>query len=75
MDWTMIAGFVALAALMVGMFRDVKGDIRDVRNDNREIRQDFGRRLDDLRAETREQVREPAYRVPRAVGEVAYRDL
>ena len=51
----MIAGFVALAALMVGLLRDVKGDIRDVRNDNWEIRQDFGRRLDDLQAETREQ--------------------
>ena len=31
MDWTMTGGFVALAALMVGLFRDVKGDVRAVR--------------------------------------------
>ena len=37
MDWTMIGGFVALAALMVGLFRDVKGDVRDLSNDNRQL--------------------------------------
>ena len=43
MDWTMIGGLVALAALMVGLFRDL-------RNDNRELRRDF----EDLRTETRQ---------------------
>lgn len=40
MDWTLISGFVALAALMVGLFRDVK--------------RDTGKRIDDLRTEMRE---------------------
>ena len=43
MDWAMMGGFVALAALMVGLFRDL-------RNDNRQLR----REVDDLRTETRE---------------------
>ena len=52
MDWTMIGGFVALAALMVGLFRDVKGDVRDLRNDNRQLRRD----VDDLRTDARQWV-------------------
>ena len=50
MDWTMIGGFVALAALMVGLFRDLRSDVSDIRNDNRELRRDF----EDLRTETRQ---------------------
>ena len=54
MDWTLIGGFVALAALMVGLIRDVKGDVRDLRNDNRELRRDFEELRTDLRAEMRQ---------------------
>ena len=54
MDWTMIGGFVALAALMVGLLRDVKGDIRDLRSDNRQLRRDFDELRTDLRAEMRQ---------------------
>ena len=61
MDWTMLGGFVALAALMVGLFRDVKSDVRDlrsdvsdIRNDNRELRRDFEDLRTDLRAEMRQ---------------------
>ena len=54
MDWTMIGGFVALAALMVGLLRDVKGDVRDLRNDNRQLRRDFEDLRTDLRAEMRQ---------------------
>ena len=50
----MIGGFVALATLLVGLFRDVKGDVRDLRSDNRELRRDFAKGLDDLRVETRQ---------------------
>ena len=52
MDWTLIGGFVALAALMVGLIRDVKGDVRDLRNDNRQLRRD----VDDLRTDARQWV-------------------
>ena len=47
MDWTMIGGFVALAALIVGLFRDL-------RNDNRQLRRDFEDLRTDLRAEMRQ---------------------
>ena len=50
MDWTTLGGFVVLAALMVGLFRDLKGDVRDLRNDNRQLRRDF----ENLRTETRQ---------------------
>ena len=50
MDWTTLGGFVALAALIVGLFRDLKADVRDLRNDNRELRRDF----ENLRTETRQ---------------------
>ena len=57
MDWTMIGGFVALAALIVGLLRDVKGDIRDLRRDVGDLRTDLRAEmrqgLDDLRAENR----------------------
>ena len=59
----MIAGFVALAALMVGLLRDVKGDVRDVRNDKPGDQQDFGRRFDNLRAETRDAILQIGQRV------------
>ena len=54
MDWTMIGGFVALAALMVGLFRDVKGDVRDLRRDVDDLRTDARQWVDDLRTETRQ---------------------
>ena len=54
MDWTTLGGFVALAALIVGLFRDLKGDVRDLRNDNRELRRDFDDLRTDLRAEMRQ---------------------
>ena len=47
MDWTLIGGFVALAALIVGLFRDL-------RNDNRQLRRDFDDLRTDLRAEMRQ---------------------
>ena len=64
MDWTLISGFVALAALMVGLFRDVKRDTGkrydDLRTEMREgfahLNQridDTGKRIDDLRTEMR----------------------
>ena len=61
MDWTMMGGFVALAALVVGLFRDVKGDVRAVRvdlgrrfDDSREALAQTNKRIDDFRAENRE---------------------
>ena len=53
MDWTLIGGFVALAALIVGLLRDVKGDVRDIRRDVGDLRTDARQWVDDLRTETR----------------------
>ena len=48
---------MALAALMVGLFRDVKGDVRELRRDfeallteTREAHAQTGKRLDDVHA-------------------------
>ena len=65
MEWTMIGGFIALAALIVGLLRDIKSDVRDLGNDNRELRRDFEalradarQWVDDLRTETRQGMEE-----------------
>ena len=56
MDWTTAGGFVALAALTVGLIRDVKRDTRrqfeDSRAENRETHARTNQRIDELRAET-----------------------
>lgn len=51
MDWTTVGGFVALAALTVGLIRDVKRDTR------RQL-DETNRRIGDLREESREAHRE-----------------
>ena len=63
MDWTLIGGFVALAALMVGLFRDVKGDVRELRRDfealrteTREAHAQTGKQVEDLRTDARQWV-------------------
>ena len=57
MDWTLIGGFVALAALIVGLFRDLRNDNRQLRRDFDDLRTDLRAEMrqgmDDLRAETR----------------------
>ena len=62
MDWTTVGGFVALAALTVGLIRDVKRDTRrqldDSRAESREAHAQTNRRIDDLREESREAHRE-----------------
>ncbi len=54
MDWAMMGGFVALAALTAGLLRDFKRDTRrqldDSRAEFREAHAQTGRRIDDLRA-------------------------
>jgi len=54
MDWAMMGGFVALAALMAGLLRDFKRDTRrqfdDLRAEFREGHAQTNRRIDDLRA-------------------------
>lgn len=78
----MIGGFVALAALIVGLFRDVKGDVRETGAENREAHAQIGQRLEDSRAETREAHAQTGKRiddlraimlaiVPRAAAETA----
>ena len=58
MGWAMVGGFVALAALMVGLIRDAKRDTRrqidDARAENREMNARTNQRIDDMRAEVRE---------------------
>ena len=58
MDWAMMGGFVALAALTAGLLRDFKRDTRrefdDSRAEFREAHAQMNQRIDDLRAETRE---------------------
>ena len=58
MDWTTAGGFVALAALTVGLIRDVKRGTRrqfeDSRAENRETHARTNQRIDELRAENRE---------------------
>lgn len=58
MDWAMMGGFVALAALTAGLLRDFKRDSRrqfdDSRAESREAYAQMNKRLDDLRAEFRE---------------------
>ena len=57
MDWTLIGGFVALAALIVGLFRDLRNDNRQLRRDfdglRTDLRAEMCQGMDDLRAETR----------------------
>ena len=61
MDWAMMSGFVALAALMAGLYRDAGRRIDDMRAENREAHANLraesrdahaqtGKRIDDLRA-------------------------
>ena len=58
MDWAMMGGFVALAALTAGLLRDFKRDTRrqldDSRAESREAHAQTNKRIDDMRAETRE---------------------
>ena len=58
MDWAMMGGFVALAALTAGLLRDFKRDSRrqfdDSRAESREAYAQMNKRIDDLRAEFRE---------------------
>ena len=54
MDWTMIGGFVALAALIVGLFRDLRNDNRQLRRDVDDLRTDARQWVEDLRTETRQ---------------------
>ena len=55
MDSTLISGFVALAALMIGLFRDVKRDAGkrydNLRSEMLEGYAQTGKRIDDLRSE------------------------
>ena len=54
MDWTMMGGFVALAALMVGLFRDLRNDNRQLRRDVDDLRTEAHQWVEDLRTETRQ---------------------
>ena len=81
MGWAMVGGFVALAALMVGLIRDVKRDTRrqidDARAENREMNARTNQRIDDMRAEVREtrsdlrtEVRETNARTDRRIDDM-----
>ena len=58
MDWAMMGGFVALAALTAGLLRDFKRDTRrqldDSRAESREAYAQMNQRIYDLRTEFRE---------------------
>ena len=58
MDWTLIGGFVALAALMVGLFRDLRNDNRELRRDFENLRTETRQGMEDLRTDLRAEMRQ-----------------
>ena len=58
MDWTTLGGFVALAALMVGLFRDLRNDNRQLRRDFENLRAETRQGMEDLRTDLRAEMRQ-----------------